>query len=188
MKVRHILTARMHFFQKIICLLSLFIFLFNLDPILAFAADYPSIQPVNSFELFWPLSAGKTITSKIYWLKQFKEKFRGAIIFGNTPKADYDVLLATKRLLETEKLLRDNQIDFANQTLDIGKNNLVEAKAKAIAAIGSKESFGSSGPTIVSRLSNMQKLGVYLQTTYPDSKSKLQEFIDADLSLLAILK
>ena len=145
-------------------------------------------QEINSFELFWPLSAGKTLESNVYWLKQAKENLRGALIFGPAPKTNYDVFLATKRLLEAEKLLKENKDDLANRTLDLGLQRLVEAKAKAETSIANKESFGKSGPTTVDRLTKMEALGLYLQSQYPKSQAKLQEFIDADVSLLAILK
>lgn len=78
-----------------------------------------SAKAVNSYELFWPMVAGKTTSDGfIYQLKIFKEDVRGYLIFGPTQKANYQVLRASKRLLEAEKLLLDKKDDLASITLD----------------------------------------------------------------------
>src|SRR3989344_7375004 len=73
---------------------------------------------VNSFVLFWPVSAGKTMGESLYGLKTFKEKVRGLLIFGKVQKVDYSLFLATKRVVEAEKLLNDGKDDLAVKTLD----------------------------------------------------------------------
>src|SRR5258708_2526369 len=79
----------------------------------------PSPVPaVNSFDMFWPLVAGKTIESKVYSLKLLKEKIRGMLIFGKAQKADYEIFLGIKRMLEVESLIKAGKSDLANQTLD----------------------------------------------------------------------
>ena len=62
---------------------------------------------VNSFELFWPISAGKTTASKMYSLKLWKENLRGSLIFSKARKVDYLIFLSVKRLVEAEALLVD---------------------------------------------------------------------------------
>lgn len=157
--------------------------------LLFFVCFTPALaQELNSFEMFWPLSAGRTIESNIYWLKQAKENLRGMLIFGPAPKTDYDIFLAAKRLLEAEKLFKENKSDLANRTLDMGLQRLNEAKTKAAEAVANKETFGQSGKTMVDRLTNMQKLGAYLKDKYSGSQAKLQSFIETSSSLLAILK
>jgi len=66
----------------------------------------PVPAPVNSFELFWPMVAGKTMQSKVYFLKTLKEDVRGFFIFGSAQKADYDIFLGIKRMLEAEALMK----------------------------------------------------------------------------------
>lgn len=94
---------------------------------------------INSNELFWPLSAGKTINESLYFLKTFKENLRGWLIFGNSQKADYSVFLGTKRVLEAQKLLSENKKEMADQTFDraleqfeIARKNIEEASSKKI--------------------------------------------------------
>lgn len=74
---------------------------------------------VNSYELFWPLVAGKTMADGfVYQLKILKEDVRGYLIFGPAQKANYQVFQASKRLLEAEKLVLDKKDDLASLTLD----------------------------------------------------------------------
>lgn len=88
-----------------------------------------SSATVNSFELFWPISAGRTEGDSLYSLKLLKEKIGGFLAFGNTKKADYAVLLGTKRVLEAEKLLKDGKINLALKTLDKADSELNSAYA-----------------------------------------------------------
>ena len=53
----------------------------------------------------------------LYGLKTFKEKIRGAFIFGKVQKVDYSLFLATKRVVEAEKLLSGSKIELAQKTL-----------------------------------------------------------------------
>lgn len=74
---------------------------------------------VNSYELFYPMVAGKTVADGfVYKLKILKENIRGSLIFGAPQKSDYRVFLASKRLLESEKLLSEKKDDLALVTLD----------------------------------------------------------------------
>lgn len=78
-----------------------------------------SAKAVDSYELFWPMVAGKTVADGfVYKLKILKENARGSLIFGATQKADYNVFLASKRLLEAEKLLLEKRDDLTLITLD----------------------------------------------------------------------
>jgi hypothetical protein len=103
------------FFISIIILLGI------VSPIFAQSG---SASNVNSFELFWPMVAGKTQADSLYSLKRLKENLRGVFIFGGAQKADYNLLLATKRSLEAEKLLNEDNKDLANKTLDDMNNQL----------------------------------------------------------------
>src|SRR5258708_1171973 len=91
------------------------------------ASITPSPTPVpvvDSFALFWPMSAGKTMQSKIYFLKILKEQVRGFFIFGSAQKADYDVFIGIKRMLEAEVLMKGNISDLANKTSDSAASDI----------------------------------------------------------------
>lgn len=69
----------------------------------------PSPSPITSFEVFWPITAGKVEGESMYWLKRIKEKISGKLIFSETKKSKYRLTLSKKRLLEAEKLLLDKK-------------------------------------------------------------------------------
>lgn len=75
--------------------------------------DFTSEKEVNSFELFWPIVAGKVRGDSLYSLKIVKEKLRGSLIFGAARKAEYLSMISRKRLVEFEKLALVNK-DFDN--------------------------------------------------------------------------
>lgn len=82
----------------------------------------------SSFEIFWPLSAGQVRGDKLYFLKRWKEGVRGLFIFSSGPKADYQTILGSKRLLEAEKLLQNNNEELADKTIDDAIKELTSAK------------------------------------------------------------
>lgn len=84
-------------------------------------------QIVNSYELFWPLVAGKTERDSLYFLKLLKEGIQGWFIGRDSKKADYEILLGTKRMLEAEVLIKDNKIDSALKTLGRANSNFSKA-------------------------------------------------------------
>lgn len=105
-------------------------------------APKPTPQPieVNSYELFWPIVAGRVQGDSMYSLKILKEKVRGRLIFSNLRKAEYNTVLSEKRLLEFEKLAITNK-DFKNsaKTLETLKktqeqvvNQLGQAKKEGL--------------------------------------------------------
>ena len=131
----------------------LFTFFFIFSPNVAFSEEASS-SPKSTFEAFWPLTAGRTADDPLYYLKVWKENLRGVLIFGNPQKAEYAVLMGTKRVLEADKLLQGGKKDLADKTLgkaseqfDIAKKNLNDAKVN-------KRPLGSSVNTIKPRLEN----------------------------------
>ncbi len=111
--------------------IAIFVFTFLVLPFVFFCnalayAKAPLATPkpiaVDSYELFWPLVAGKVEGDSLYSLKILKEKIRGALIFSNLKKSEYNTLLSEKRLLEFEKLALVNK-DYKNsqKTLDVLK-------------------------------------------------------------------
>lgn len=88
------------------------------DPLLEGSSE------VNSFEIFWPITAGRTMGDSLYFLKSLKESFRELLMFSSFKKADYNITLSVKRLVEAEKLLIENKDN------DNGKKSLEAAQAK----------------------------------------------------------
>lgn len=142
-----------------------------------------SSATVNSFELFWPISAGRTEGDFLYSLKLLREKIGWWFTYGDTKKADYAVLLGTKRVLEAEKLLKDNKVDLVLKTLDRADFELSSAYVYVEKA--DKEGKLSAGKIRRDRLIYVKRLIDYLKTTSPsDTFQKLdtvKEKADAPL-------
>lgn len=83
------------------------------------------IRAEGSYELFWPIVAGRTVEDPLYTLKTLKEKIRGAFIFSDLKKAEYSLFLSEKRLVEFENLVKvKNDQTNAKKTLDaLNKNH-----------------------------------------------------------------
>lgn len=135
----------------------------------------PGLTEVNSFEVFWPLVAGKTQDEPFYFLKRWKENVRGFLIFGTPQKVDYSVLLATKRVLEVEKLMKEKKFDVAKNALESAQTQLDKAEKNIDAAKSSGQSLGQVSQVVVSRLSNIEKLAKWLSTQDSDLKSMLSD-------------
>lgn len=94
-----------------------------------FVLGATSVNAASSYEMFYPMVAGKTAADGfIYKLKILKENIRGSLIFGASQKAEYNIFLASKRLLESEKLLSEQKNDLALATLDKVIVHLTSAK------------------------------------------------------------
>jgi hypothetical protein len=114
--------------------LALIALLFVPQVIFAHTDEVPTVgatesAAINSFEAFWPLTAGKTLGENFYFLKTLKEDLRGILIFGKPEKGEYLVFRSTKRLLEAESLLANEKNDLAKQTVVTANGYLTQAKA-----------------------------------------------------------
>lgn len=158
----HILYSiyTMKLIGKLIIVLVLFVF--SLSPVSAVnkVKSTPAPINVNSYELFWPIVAGKVQGDKMYALKIFKEKLRGRLVFSNIKKAEYNIILSEKRLLEFEKLAILNK-DFENSAKTLGV-------------------FKSTQEESVSRLELAQKEGLDITVT----SQMVSEVFDKEASLL----
>jgi len=66
-------------------------------------------ENTSSYDLFWPVVAGKVPGDTLYFLKGLKEKISELVIFSDIRKSDFNLTLSKKRLVETEKLLLERQ-------------------------------------------------------------------------------
>lgn len=125
----------------------------------------PSAANVNSYELFWPLTAGKTESDSLYSLKLFKEQVIGWFIFNDTARADYAVLLGTKRVLEAEKLLKVGKTDLALKALERAGSQFSSAYSR----IKEADSKGKLAAEEIrrDRLIYVKRLIDYLRTVSP---------------------
>lgn len=89
-----------------------------------FFAQTARVFAQNSYELFWPIVAGRTQGDSLYPLKLLKEKLRGVLIFSDIKKAEYFLFLSEKRLVEFENLIKEKKdMTNAGKTLEELKIN-----------------------------------------------------------------
>lgn len=143
-----------------------------------------AIEEVNSFELFWPLVAGKTSDESLYFLKSLKEKVRYLLIFSPARKADYSLFLATKRLLEYEKLLTGTKIDASQDALSLALVEFTQVEKNLSLASSNSESLGDLRNSMMNRLKNLDTFLKWLVSKEGMDKSKLEE-IFAKVQLLS---
>lgn len=92
--------------------------------VIAVSTD-PRSKPtkVDSFELFWPIVAGKVQGDSMYSLKIFKENVRGYLILSSLKKVEYLTFISSKRLVEFEELaLSRKNFENATKTLEVYKS------------------------------------------------------------------
>ncbi len=144
------------------------------------ASPTPSPTPalVDSFDLFWPMVAGKTMQSKLYFLKTLKEKVRGFFIFGSAQKADYDIFLGTKRMLEAEALIKGNVPELASKAFDNAASDFDKANVNLNNAKNAGDIAQNTKDEINMRVSNLKKFVNSLINTNPSYKDKLQSILD----------
>lgn len=142
----------------------------------------PSMAPIsttNSFELFWPLVAGKTINDSTYPVKILKENLRGYFIFGKPQKADYYVFLGTKRMLEVEKLLDEKDMANAEKTIISANKNFEKAVSnlKASGGNGTSEVANNINPRVTNLKSFIKSL-IDKNADYKIKFEKTQSLLD----------
>ena len=138
------------------------------------------VVEVNSFELFWPVVAGKTRGDSLYSLKRLKEKVMGIFVFGHAKKADYQISLATKRVVEAEKLLLDGKEELAIETLDEAEESVVEGR-EHWDEVDNKANEGDIMVNLKNQLTNIEVFLNFLETSSEgaakDELVKLNEIV-----------
>lgn len=144
----------------------------------------PSAIPekVDSYNLFWPLSAGKTESDSLYALKLFKETVEGWFVFGDSKKVDYAILLGTKRVLEAEKLLMEGKNELAIKALGIAADRYGEAYELAKKA----HAKGKFSPQEIrrDRLVNVRRLVDHLKADASSEVAAKLEKVEEKVNLL----
>lgn len=105
-----------------------FAFLAVISPVKSATLEKPTPTPtleedydfssMTTYELFWPITAGKVPGDKFYNLKVWRDKLMGYLFFNPVKKSEYLKQLANKRLLEAEKLVELDRQQFLQETLE----------------------------------------------------------------------
>lgn len=76
-----------------------------------------NFSSMTTYEMFWPITAGKVPGDKFYQVKLWRDKLAINLIFDKLKKSEYLKQLANKRLVEAEKLLEIKRDSFLSETL-----------------------------------------------------------------------
>jgi hypothetical protein len=179
-----ILTVKKYIF---VLVLALFVFLANFGTTLSavIPTPIPENNSVNSFELFWPISPGKVMGERFYALKLFKEKIWGFFIFGDYPKADYNVTLSEKRVVEAEKLFKDRKFEDAKKTLLLAEKNRESVLEYYTKAKNNGLVVDTLAARFTSSLDKQAWLISYLESVVPNDRT---EIIQNDLKQIKDLQ
>lgn len=159
--------------------------LISLSLILAFFIFLPTVYSVEyqtSYELLWPLTAGKTADENGYILKRWREELRGILILGEVQKANYEIELGVKRLLEAEKLLSKNKQDLTLKILDEADMEFILAKKNIIKARTKKEKTKVLTEEVKPLLEKSLLLSKILQSEKNQSISDKLQKVDLDIN------
>lgn len=151
--------------------------------IIGFSTTSVFAKDVSSYELFWPISAGKVMGDPLYFVKALKENIKGLVTIGAPKKAEYAVLLSTKRLVEAEKLINDGKTVLADKTLEEGGQLLDRATVWLDQANNTKIPFVDQKTEIINRINNMKIFLPWLINKADKNKDSLSRFYEKVISL-----
>lgn len=141
-------------------------------------AAEPSLQApvkeISSFELFWPIVAGRVEGDRWYSLKLIKENLKSTLVFNVAEKSEYQLFLAVKRVVEIEKLLTDQKLEGAKKTVALAERKIGESEANFLKAKESGYDFKEIGPLMETRLNNIEQLLLWLSSQNSQNEELLQ--------------
>lgn len=182
----------MSIFKKIL-LAALFLVVFNLNfAKIAAAQDMvasPSASNVNSYELFFPITAGKVAGNSLYFLKLLKENLREMLIFSDLKKSEYNITLSEKRIVESEKLLLDKK-DYENgpKTLETAAKKWQQA-LNYLNSAKEQEGYNNVRAKFNSSLEKQRLLLQYIMIQVPpEQKTILNETVNKLNSIFSQLQ
>lgn len=105
------------------------------SPLLALANKTvtPTPTPIpDSFTMFYPIVSGKIEGEPLYFLKQLRDKITEIMAFGDESKSEVTLNLATKKLLEAEKLVKGKKYEYAKKAFNLYNNYLDSSYKHAV--------------------------------------------------------
>lgn len=141
----------------------------------------PTVLLVDAYSLFWPIAPGKVMGDSLYSLKSLKETIREFFIFGDVKKAEYNITLSEKRIVEADYLFMTKK-DYVNgvKTLDETQREREKARDIYIEAKAQKATGDLQNKLILS-LEKQKSLLMYLSTQVPEDQ---KQTIEANLAKL----
>lgn len=150
----------------------------------------PGAVAVNSYELFWPIVAGKVKGDSLYSLKTLKESVRERLIYSKYRRAEYNLTLSVKRVVEAEKLyLINKRSDLALETLSEAQNRRQRVYDLMVQASDGGRDVHDLKGLISASLDNQEKLLDQIKSSVPDDqKEGVQQSIDSIKNLRSKLQ
>lgn len=128
----------------------------------------------SSYVLFYPVVAGKTEGETLYFVKLLRDRIAEMLTFGNEKKTGVELRIATKRLLEAEKLSKTGKADLFRNTLSKFNTKLASAYDRIM-----KTKDSDTFPELIDEMEqNIQKYQIILNqlvNNTPDSGKKSVE-------------
>lgn len=150
--------------------------------------DDPSPTPIpSSYELFYPVVAGKIPGDALYPLKTLREWFVDKLIFNKIKNSDYHLVLSKKRLVETEALIAKPDYTRANKT--IGK--VVQEINESIRSALKAKSQGKQTTDLVNTISSVVNTEIdFIEKSLLEKlpEGEKEAFISTSSSLKELLK
>lgn len=138
--------------------------------------DY-DFASMTTYELFWPLVAGKVPGDKFYNLKLWRDKLMGYLFFSKLKKSEYFKQLANKRLVEAEKLLELQRDRYFTETLRQSTEYLEKGSSLLLATPENQSQFWLKGEYA----KDLQKHLVVLEKMRSKAGEEQKEFIEKTL-------
>ncbi len=134
-------------------------------------------QEQSSYVFFYPVVAGKTEGDKLYTLKLIRDRLIVLFTFGDEKKSEANLKIATKRLLEAEKLFKTNKTHLTQKTLSKFTSKLAAAYDYAMKA---KES--ESFPELLDQISrNTPKYQIVLKQMLAISPENEKDLVEESI-------
>lgn len=158
-------------------MISVFLSAVLFYPVGVFAQEPASegLEATDSYELFWPIVAGKTLGDPLYFVKTLKENIRGILILGKAQKTEYSLFLTTKRVVEAEKLMLQGSEDLASKTLDKAILQVDHARKYSAEAGGT---ISLKSDEINNQLDNLERFLPLLASNYSPSSDKINSLLE----------
>lgn len=136
-----------------------------------------NFSSMTTYELFWPIVAGKVPGDRFYQFKLWRDKLAGFLFFDRLKQSEYFKQLANKRLLEAEKLVELQRYSSLPGTLKRSYDNLEKGLTLLLSAQESQAQFWLKGEYI----KDFQKHLIVLERMKEKAKDEEKTSIEESL-------
>lgn len=143
-----------------------------------------TFSSMTTYEMFWPIVAGKVPGDKFYNLKLWRDKLASLLFFDKVKKSEYLKQLANKRLVEAEKLIEIKRYSLVPQTLEDSSKNLEEGLSLLFSAEETPQTFWLKDEYRKDLKKHFIVLGRMKEKVEESQKSAIEDFVKKLNSLI----